>query len=54
MSVIQRQVRLYRCTHNQQFPGTIGLTVTPTAVVGLALFAHVALVQVWIDVQEVA
>jgi len=53
-SVIQRQVRLYLRTHDQQLPGNQGLTATPTAAVVLALFAPVALVQLWIDDQEVA
>jgi transposase len=53
-SVIQRQVRLYLRTHDQQLPGNKGLTATPTAAVVLALFAPVALVQLWIDEQEVA
>jgi hypothetical protein len=48
-SVIQRQVRLSLRTHAQQLPGNKGLTATPTAAVVLALFAHVALVQLWID-----
>src|SRR5262249_51780429 len=48
-SVIQRQVRLYLRTHDQQIPGNKGLTATPTAAVVLALFAQVALVQLWID-----
>jgi len=52
-SVIQRQVRLYLCTHAQQIPGNQGLTATPTAAVVLALFAPVALVQLWIDEQKV-
>jgi transposase len=52
-SVIQRQVRLYLRTHDQQIPGNKGLTATPTAAVVLALFAQVALVQLWIDAQEV-
>jgi hypothetical protein len=52
-SVIQRQVRLYLRTHDQQLPGNKGLTATPTAAVVLALFAQVALVQLWIDAQEV-
>jgi transposase len=52
-SVIQRQVRLYLRTHDQQLPGNKGLTAIPTAAVVLALFAPVALVQVWIDEQEV-
>jgi transposase len=52
-SVIQRQVRLYLLTHDQQLPGNKGLTAIPTAAVVLALFAQVALVQLWIDEQEV-
>jgi transposase len=52
-SVIQRQVRLYLRTHDQQLPGNKGLTTIPTAAVVLALFAPVALVQLWIDEQEV-
>ena len=52
-SVIQRQVRLYLRTHAQQLPGNKGLTPIPTAAVVLALFAPVALVQLWIDEQEV-
>jgi transposase len=44
-SVIQRQVRLYLLTHDQQLPGNKGMTATPTAAVVLALFAHVAMVQ---------
>ena len=53
-SIIQRQVRLYLRTHDQQLPGNKGETATPTAAVVLALFAQVALVQSWIDDQEVA
>jgi hypothetical protein len=53
-SVIQRQVRLYLRTHDRQIPGNKGLTAIPTAAVVLALFAQVALVQLWIDEQEVA
>jgi transposase len=53
-SIIQRQVRLYLHTHNQQVPGNKGATATPTAVVVLSLFAQVALVQLWIDDQVVA
>jgi len=34
-SVIQRQVRLYLLTHDQQLPGNEGLTATPTAAVVL-------------------
>ena len=52
-SVIQRQVRLYLLTHDQQLPGNKGLTATPTAAVVLALFAHIALIQVLIGHQEV-
>jgi transposase len=52
-SVIQRQVRLYLRTHEQQLPGNKGITATPTAAVVLALFSQVALVQLWIDEQEV-
>ena len=52
-SIIQRQVRLYLRTHEQQLPGNKGLTATPTAAVVLALFTQVALVQLWIDEQEV-
>jgi transposase len=52
-SVIQRQVRLYLLTHDEQLPGNKGLTAIPTAAVVLALFAQVALVQLWIDGQEV-
>jgi hypothetical protein len=51
-SIIQRQVHLYLRMHDQQLPGNKGLTATPTAVV-LALFTQVALVQLWIDDQEV-
>jgi transposase len=51
-SLIQRQVRLYLRTHDQQIPGNKGLTATPTAAVVLALFAHVALVQFQIGDQE--
>jgi hypothetical protein len=52
-SVRQRQGRLYLLTHDQQLPGNKGLTATPTAAVVLALCAHGALVQGWIDEQEV-
>jgi transposase len=52
-SIIQRQVRLYLHTHNQQIPGNKGLTATPTAAVVLALFAQVALIQLVIGDQEV-
>jgi len=52
-SVIQRQVRLYLLTHDQQLPGNKGLTAIPTAAVVLALFAQIALVHLWIGEQEV-
>jgi hypothetical protein len=52
-SIIQRQVRLYLHTHDQQLPGNKGLTATPTAAVVLALFTQVALVQLWVDEQTV-
>jgi transposase len=44
-SVIQRQVRLYLRTHDQQLPGNKGDTATPTAAVVLAVFAPVAVVR---------
>ena len=44
-SIIQRQVRLYLRTHDQQVPGNKGATATPTAAVVLSLFAQVAVVQ---------
>ena len=53
-SVIQRQVRLDLRIHAQQIPGNKGLTAIPTAAVVLALFAHIAVVQLWIDEHEVA
>ena len=52
-SVIQRQVRLYLRTHDQQLPGNKGMTAIPTAAVVLALFAQVSLVQLRIGEQEV-
>jgi hypothetical protein len=52
-SIIQRQVRLYLRTHDQQLPGNKGTTATPTAAVVLALFAQIALVQCWIGEHEV-
>jgi hypothetical protein len=52
-SIIQRQIRLYLHTYDQQVPGNKGATATPTAAVVLSLFAQVALVQLMIDDQEV-
>jgi transposase len=52
-SIIQRQVRLYLRTHDQQIPGHKGTTATPTAAVVLALFAQVALVRLSIGDQAI-
>lgn len=52
-TVIQRQVRLYLRTHDQQIPGNKGMTATPTAAVVLALFTQVALIQLVIDGQAI-
>jgi transposase len=52
-SIIQRQVRLYLRTHDQQMPGHKGTTATPTAAVVLALFAQVALVRLSIGDQAI-
>jgi hypothetical protein len=52
-SIIQRQVRLYLRTHDQQIPGNKGTTASPTAAVVLALFAQVAFVQFWLGKHEV-
>jgi hypothetical protein len=51
-NIIQRQVRLYLRTHDQQMPGNKGTPATPTAAVVVALFAQVALVQFWIGEHE--
>ena len=48
-AVIQRQVRLYLRDHDRQVPGHKGLTATPTAAVGFALFTPGMLVQFAID-----
>jgi transposase len=53
-SIIQRQVRLYLHTHDKQLPGNKGMTATPTAAVMLALFAHVALIQLEVADQQIA
>ena len=52
-SLIQRQVRLYLCSQDQQVPGNKGATATPTAAVVLALFAQIAWVQCWLGEHEV-
>ena len=52
-SIIQRQVRLYLRTHEQQLPGNKGMTAIPTAAVVLALFSQVALAHLGIDEHEV-
>jgi transposase len=44
-SMIQRQVRLYLHTHDQQWPGNKGETTTPTGAVVLSVFSPVAVVQ---------
>ena len=51
-SLIQRQVRFYLHTHDQQIPGNKGMTATPTATVVLALFAHTALIRLVTGEQE--
>jgi transposase len=53
-SVIQRQVRLYLRTYDQQLPGNKGETATPTAAVVFTLFASVTLVQLQMGRREVA
>jgi hypothetical protein len=53
-SISQRPSRLYLRRHDQQLPGTKGLTATPTAAVVLALLTQVALRQLWLDGPEVA
>ena len=52
-SIIQRQVRLYLLTHDQQVSGNKGTTATPTAAVVLTLFAQVALIHLWLGKHEV-
>jgi transposase len=52
-SIIQRQVRLYLRTHDQQIPGNKGMTATPTVAVVLALFAHVTLLQLVVADQQI-
>jgi transposase len=52
-TVIQRQVRLYLRTHDQQVPGNKGETTRPTATVVLALFSPVTLVQLRLGGREV-
>jgi transposase len=52
-SIIQRQVRLYLLTHDQQISGNKGATATPAAAVVLALFTQVALIKLLIDGQEI-
>jgi hypothetical protein len=50
---LERQVRLYLLIHDQQLPGNKGTTAIPTAAVVLALFAQVALIQLWLGNHEV-
>jgi transposase len=52
-TVIQRQVRLYLRTHNQQVPGNKGETATPTATVVFTLFSHVTLVHLQIGRRKI-
>jgi len=52
-SIIQRQGRLSLLPHDHQVPGNKGATGAPTAAVVLALFAQVALVQLWTGDHEV-
>lgn len=53
-SIMQRQVRLYLRTYDQQLPGNKGPTAIPIAAVVLALFAQVALIQLWVSDHKVA
>ena len=48
-TLIQRQVRLYLCEHDQQIPGNKGLTALPTAAVVFDLFTPVTLVHYTVD-----
>src|SRR2546428_2233437 len=48
-TVIQRQVRLYLRTHDQQIPRNKGMTATPNAATGVALAVQVTPVQFVID-----
>jgi hypothetical protein len=48
--LLQRQVRLYLQTHNQQVPGNKGPTAQPTAAVVMSLFRVV--MQVHLEVDE--
>src|SRR5262249_22848505 len=50
--VIQRQVRLYLCTQDQQLLGNKGPTATPTAAAVLALFALVPIAQLHLGDME--
>lgn len=51
--VVPRQVRLSLLPHDQQVPGKTGDTATPTAAVGFAVLAHVALGQIQMGHREV-
>ena len=50
-ALIQRQVRLYLCEHDQQIPGNKGPTARPTSAVVFTLFAPVMRVQFTLDEQ---
>jgi transposase len=52
-TVIQRHVRLYLLTHEQQLPGNKGETATPTAAVVFTLCSPVTLVPLHIGGQKV-
>ena len=52
-SIIQRQVRLYLRTHDQQLPGNKGETTTPTTTVVFTLFSSVTLLQLRMGRREV-
>src|SRR5262249_29861548 len=50
-TLIQRQVRLYLCEHDQHIPGNKGPTARPTSAVVFTLFAPVMRVQCTLDEQ---
>jgi transposase len=51
-TLLQRQVRLYLQSQQQQLPGNKGLTATPTAAVVLSLFSQVMMVQIQVGTTE--
>ncbi|HEX9871531.1 MAG TPA: hypothetical protein VGC99_23595 [Candidatus Tectomicrobia bacterium] len=52
-AVLQRQVRLYLRTHDQQLPGNKGETATQTAAVVWSLFSLVTMVQLRLGTTEI-